>query len=142
MESRLWSTSAWHHAVEWRHAVRNTGRPTTRPAQFQSHLYNFTVQVTDSATPTHNVGTEAFTLRLIAPVSFQGDDHTTQDMSPDAVIAADFNGDGNLDLAIANKRGRYSFYSARQRQRNVHGPITLATGNIPTRWQPAISTAT
>jgi hypothetical protein len=63
--------------------------------------YNFTVQVTDSATPAANTGMEAFTTRLITPVSFKATPNNTG-LSPLGVISADFNQDGKLDLAITN----------------------------------------
>jgi FG-GAP-like repeat/Putative Ig domain len=80
-----------------------SGAPIVPPPgelNFVSQPYNFTVQVTDSATP-KNSGTRAFTLRLLTPVSFKRTDSATG-KTPSGVIAADFNGDGKMDLAIAN----------------------------------------
>jgi FG-GAP-like repeat len=75
--------------------------PPSTPINFTSQNYNFTVQVTDSATPTANTGTEAFNLRLISPISLSRTDYPIGS-NPQGVITADFNGDGKADLAIAN----------------------------------------
>jgi hypothetical protein len=87
--------------------------PPPGQLNFTSLLYNFTVQVTDAATPTPNVGTEAFTTHLITPVSFKATPYGTG-QSPDAVVAGDFNNDGKLDLAIAN---------------SVDGTVSILLGN-------------
>src|SRR5205807_4641715 len=42
--------------------------PAPGELNLPAQLYNFTMQVSDAATPTHNVATQAFTLRLITPV--------------------------------------------------------------------------
>ena len=83
-----------------------SGTPTVPPPgafNFTAQVFNFTVQVKDSASP-QNVGTQALTLRVIAPVSFNATTYNTG-MSPKAVISADFNGDGQPDLATANSTG-------------------------------------
>ena len=110
-----------------------SGTPIVPPPgqlNFTSQVYNFTVQATDSATPP-NVGTQAFTLRLITPVSFHATPYNTG-LSPQGVIAADFNGDGKLDLAIANGGNN----SVSILLNNGDGTFTaqpnpLATGSVP-----------
>ena len=130
MESRprFWFTPVWHHAVKLA-ACCPEHRLCHHQASSISHsqLYNFTVQVTDSATPP-NVGTQAFTLRLLTPVSLKATTYNTG-QSPDAVIAEDFNKDGNLDLAIANKMdGTVSILLGNGNGTFTAQP-TLATGN-------------
>jgi hypothetical protein len=56
------------------------------------------VKVTDGL---GNVGTQALSLRVIAPFSFSQTSHATG-TNPTAMISADFNSDGKLDLAITN----------------------------------------
>ncbi len=67
---------------------------------FTAQLYNFNVQVTDSAAPA-NVGTQALTLRTITAVSLSRAANPIG-AGPIGLISADFNGDGKLDLASAN----------------------------------------
>jgi fibronectin type 3 domain-containing protein len=77
------------------------GTPIVPPpggVNFTAQLYSFTVKATDSA---GNTGTQALTLRVIAPVSFKQTSYSTG-KNPTAVISADFNKDGKLDLAITN----------------------------------------
>jgi hypothetical protein len=77
------------------------GTPIVPPPgglNFTAQLYNFTVQVADSA---GNVGTQALTLRLITAVSLSRAD-VAVGTNPYGLISADFNGDGKSDLAVAN----------------------------------------
>jgi hypothetical protein len=78
--------------------------PASAPINFTSQNYNFTVQATDSATPTANTGAEAFNLRLITPISLSRTDNPIgANSNPQAVIAARFTNSGNLDLAVADR---------------------------------------
>ena len=80
-----------------------SGTPVVPPpgsANFTGQVFNFTVQVKDSASP-QNIGTQALALRLISPFSFNQTPYATG-TNPTAVISEDFNKDGKLDLAIAN----------------------------------------
>jgi fibronectin type 3 domain-containing protein len=108
-----------------------SGTPTV-PApggvNFTAQLYNFTVQVTDSA---GNVGTQGLTLRLITAVSFKGMDIPTGS-SPNGVIAADLNGDGKQDLAITNSADNtVSILLGNADGTFTPQPIPLVTGSVP-----------
>ncbi len=104
--------------------------PPPGQLNFLSQPYNFTVQVTDSATPTANVGTEAFTLRLITPVSFKATPYSTG-MSPIGVITADFNGDGKPDLAIANSGDNTVSILLNNGDGTFTAQPTLVAGSVP-----------
>jgi hypothetical protein len=111
-----------------------SGTPIVPPPgelNFTALLYNLTVKVTDSATPTPNTGTQALTLRLIAPVSFKRTD-SAAGMGPQGVIAADFNGDGKLDLAITNSGdSTVSILLGNGDGTFTAQPNPLATGSVP-----------
>jgi hypothetical protein len=110
-----------------------SGTPIVPPPgqlNFTSQTSNFTVQVTDSATPTPNMGTQAFTLRLITPVSFKAATYNTG-LSPLGVIAAHFTNSGNLDLAIANSVGNTVSILLGNGDGTFTAQPTLATGSVP-----------
>jgi hypothetical protein len=104
--------------------------PPPGQLNFTFQPYNFTVQVTDSATPTPNVGTEAFTLRLITPVSFKATPYNTG-LSPHGVIAADFNGDTKPDLAIPNSADNTVSILLGNGDGTFTTQPTLTTGSTP-----------
>jgi hypothetical protein len=110
-----------------------SGTPIVPPPgqlNFTAQLYNFTVQVTDSATPTPNVGTQALTLRLITAVSLSRTDYATGN-KPYGVVAADFNNDGRLDLAIANRTDNTVSILRGNGDGTFTAQSAFATGNLP-----------
>ena len=58
------------------------------------------------------------------------------------VAAGDFNGDGRLDLAVANYGAHHGLGAARQRRRHLPAAVTFAAGSGPHSWRWATSTAT
>ena len=70
--------------------------------------------------------------------------------NPQAVVTADFNGDGRLDLAVANYGEQHRERAAGQRRRHVpagpelrhrHGPRSLAVGDFNADGKLDLATA-
>jgi hypothetical protein len=95
--------------------------PAPGAVNFTAQTYSPTVTVTDGL---GNVGTQALSLRVIAPFSFSETSYATG-TNPTAMISADFNQDGKLDLAITNTAdGTVSILLG-----NGHGTFTAAASS-------------